>query len=320
MDQQWDLTGWLLALGQTLALMALAPLYAGWIKWVKCHLQNRRAPSIFQPYRGLNKLFHKRPILAENASVIFRMAPYILLGAMLLAASAVPFVTTHLPTTAVVDMIVLVGYFALAKFFLVLAGMDVGTSFGGMGSSREANFSAFAEPAMLLVVFTLAMVASSTNLSIVMQALQETGLVLRPSLAFILAALLMVGLAENGRIPVDNPATHLELTMIHEAMILEYSGRYLAMVEWAAQVKLMLYGVLIVNIFFPFDLAADLTAPALLLALGSVLIKLAFMGAGLAVVETGLAKMRLFRVPTFLILAFMLAFMGMFSHILLEVA
>ena len=320
MDQQWDLTGWALALLQTLAVVALAPLYSGWIKWVKCHLQNRRAPGLLQPYRGLNKLFRKRPLLAENASVIFRMAPYMLMGASLLAASAVPFVTTHLPTTAVVDLIVLVGYFALAKFFLVLAGMDVGTAFGGMGSSREANFSAFAEPAMLLVVFTLAMVASSTNLSIVMETLQSAGLVLRPSLVLILAALLLVGLAENGRIPVDNPATHLELTMIHEAMILEYSGRYLAMVEWAAQIKLMLYGLLIVNIFFPFGLAASETPLDLLSALAGVLIKLAFMGAGLAVVETVLAKMRLFRVPVFLILAFMLAFMGMFSHILLEVA
>jgi formate hydrogenlyase subunit 4 len=197
--------------------------------------------------------------------------------------------------------------------------MDVGTAFGGMGSSREMTVAALAEPAMLVAVFTLAMVASSTNLSTVIDQILAQGLVLRPSLLFALLGLMLVGIAETGRIPVDNPATHLELTMIHEAMILEYSGRHLALIEWAAQIKLLIYGVLIVNIFFPWGIATHNSVTALVIGAAVVFFKLMVLGALLAVGESVLAKMRLFRVPAFLVLALTLALIGLLSHIILEV-
>jgi formate hydrogenlyase subunit 4 len=217
------------------------------------------------------------------------------------------------------DIIVLVGLLALARFFLALAGMDVGTAFGGMGASREMTISALAEPALLMAVFTLAMTAHSTNLASMIGAQLEAGLVLRPSFLFALGAMILVALAETGRIPVDNPATHLELTMVHEAMILEYSGRHLALMEWAAQVKLLLYGVLIANIFFPWGIAVDLAPGALALGLGAIVLKLAALGVALAVAESVLAKMRLFRVPAFLNLALLLALLGLLGYVILEV-
>ncbi len=311
---------WLLALLQTVAFVLLAPLFAGWVKRVKCWLQNRRPPPLLQSYRDLRKLFGKQVLLSHNASPLFRVAPYIIAGATLLAAAVVPLLAVNLPTAAIADVIVLAGFFALARFFLALAGMDVGTAFGGMGSSREMTLSALAEPAMLMAVFTLAMVAGSTNLSTVIGHILGDGLVLRPSLLFALLSLILVAVAETGRIPVDNPATHLELTMIHEAMILEYSGRHLALIEWAAQLKLMIYGVLIANIFFPWGIATQPGGGALLLALAAIGLKLGVLGTALAVGETVLAKMRLFRVPAFLTLALTLALIGLLSHIILEVA
>lgn len=311
--------GWLLALLQATLFVAAAPLLTIWVKRNKCRLQNRRAPSLLQPYRDLAKLFRKEVVVSEHASPLFRTAPYIVFAATVLAAATIPLLSTQLPTTAIADMIVLVGFLAVARFFLALAGMDVGTAFGGMGASREVSLSAFAEPALLMVIFTLAMTAQSTNLSSAMQYLQDAGLVLRPSLLFVLLGLLLVAVAESGRIPVDNPDTHLELTMVHEAMILEYSGRHLALMEWAAQLKLMIFGVLIVNIFFPWGVATELSAAALLIGLAAVVVKLALIGTVLAVAETMLAKMRVFLVPQFLNLAFLLALLGAMSHVILEV-
>jgi len=307
-----------LALLQTALFVAGAPLLAAWTKRVKCRLQNRRGPSLLQPYRNLAKLFAKEVVLAETASPLFRAAPYIVFGATVLAASVIPLIAVHLPTAAIADVIVLVGFMALARFFLALAGMDVGTAFGGMGSSREMTIASVAEPAMLMAIFTLAMTAQSTNLSSAIDHLLIEGLVLRPSFLFALLGLLLVAVAETGRIPVDNPATHLELTMVHEAMILEYSGRHLGLIEWAAQVKLMIYGVLIANIFMPWGIATQFAPAALLLGLGTVALKLAALGVVLALAETGLAKMRLFRVPQFLNLAFLLALLGTLSHVILE--
>jgi len=313
------MNGWLLALLEAFLFVVLAPLFSAWIKRVKCWLQNRRSPSLLQPYRDLRRLLGKRVALAETASPVFRVTPYIIAGATLLAATVVPFISVNLPTAKMADVIVLAGFFALARFFQALAGMDIGTAFGGMGSSREMTIAALAEPAMLTAVFTLAMVASSTNLSTVIDQLLAQGLVLRPSLLFALLGLLLVGIAETGRIPVDNPATHLELTMIHEAMILEYSGRHLALIEWAAQLKLLIYGVLIVNIFFPWGIATHNSMSALAVASVTVFFKLLVLGVLLAIGETGLAKMRLFRAPEFLILAMTLALIGLLSHIILEV-
>jgi len=310
--------GWLVALLQVVLLVALAPLFGGWIKWLKCRLQNRQPPPLHQPYRDLRRLFSKKVLWAENASVLFRITPYLVLGAIILAGAVTPFISVELPTAAVTDAIALTGFFAFARVFLALAGMDIGTAFGGMGSSREMTISAFAEPAMLMMVFTISMVASSTNLVTVISTIEAQQVLTRPSLWFAALGFLMVIVAECGRIPVDNPATHLELTMIHEAMVLEYSGRYLAMLELAAQLKLLIYAVLAINIFNPWGIAHSIAPLALLQGLGWVGIKLALFGLLLALMETSLAKMRLFKVPVFLMLAFTLALGGMLSFVILE--
>jgi formate hydrogenlyase subunit 4 len=316
MDHQ--LTAWVLAAVQTALFVAAAPLLAGWVKRVKCHMQNRAAPPLWQPYRDLAKLLRKDLVLADNASWLFRATPYVVFGAMLLAAAVVPLVAVDLPTGAIADVIVLVGFFALARFFTALAGLDIGTAFGGMGSSREMTIAALAEPAMLMAIFTLAMTAGSTNLSSAIHYVLQAGLVLRPSFLFALLALAMVAVAETGRIPVDNPATHLELTMIHEAMILEYSGRHLALIEWASQIKLMIYAVLIANIFWPWGIARVFTPEALAVGAVAIAAKLAGLAVVLVVWETVLAKMRIFRVPPFLGFAFLLSLLGMLTHVVLE--
>ncbi|HWP00644.1 MAG TPA: NADH-quinone oxidoreductase subunit H [Methylococcus sp.] len=311
---------WALAILQTLLFIAAAPLLASWLKRIKCRLQNRRAPSLFQPYRDLRKLYRKRPIVPYPASWIFRAAPYIVFASTVLAAAIVPLAAVDLPTARIADVIVLVGFFALGRTFQVLAGMDIGTAFGGMGSSREMTVSSLAEPAMLMAVFTLAMSAHTTNLSQAMNYVHDTGLVLRPSFVFALGGLLLVAIAETGRIPVDNPATHLELTMIHEAMILEYSGRWLALIEWASQIKLMLYGVLIANIFFPWGIAQDFSWPALICGVAAIALKLALLAVVLGLSEALFAKMRIFRVQEYLGFAYLLGVLGLLSHIILEAA
>jgi formate hydrogenlyase subunit 4 len=319
MDHRMTLTAWELALLQTLLYVALAPLLVGWIRKVKARLQNRRGASIWQPYRDIYKLFGKEARMAHTASLLFRAAPYIVFIATWLAAAAVPLIATGLPTAAIADVIVIAGLLGLARFFLALAGMDVGTAFGGMGASREMLVSALAEPAMLMAVFTLAMTAHSTNLNSVVDYQLASSDMLRPSYLFALAGLVLVAIAETGRIPVDNPTTHLELTMIHEAMILEYSGRHLALMDWAAQLKLLLYGALLANVFFPWGIAQSAGSAALGLGLAVVIAKLALLGVALAVSETVLAKMRVFRVPAFLNLALLLALLGLLSHVILEV-
>ena len=318
MADHLNLNAWLLALLQTALFVAAAPLFSAWVKRVKCRLQNRLAPPLLQPYRDFRKLFAKRVLLAETASNVFRTAPYVVCGTAIMAASVVPFLALTLPLAAMADAIVLVALLALGRFFLALAGLDIGTAFGGMGSSREMTLAALAEPAMLMVVFTVAMIASSTNLVTVVEHMLVEAQALRPSLLFALVALILVGIAETGRIPVDNPATHLELTMIHEAMILEYSGRHLAMMELAAQLKLMIYAVLVANLFFPWGIAVENTMAAWLSAAVLLTGKLALLGVALAVAETSVAKMRLFKVPTFLVVAFTIALVGMLSALILE--
>lgn len=320
MDHRLSLwAAWGVPVLQVLLYAALAPLLTGWIRKVKALLQNRRGAPPWQPYRELYKLFGKEARMAHTASPVFRAAPYLVFVATWLAAAAVPLIAVDLPTAAVADIIVIAGLLALARFFLALAGMDVGTAFGGMGASREMFVAALAEPAMLLAVFTLAMTAHSTNLaSVVDYQLANAGL-LRPSFLFALAGLVLVAVAETGRIPVDNPATHLELTMLHEAMILEYSGRHLALMEWAAQIKLLLYGALLANVFFPWGIAQQTGPLALGAGLGLVVVKIGLLGTALACSETLLAKMRLFRVPAFLNLALLLALLGLLSHVILEV-
>lgn len=314
-----EMGSWLLAVLQIFLFIAFAPLLSGWIKANKCLLQNRLPPPLWQPYRDLRKLFRKEAVVAGSASWIFRITPYIVLGTTVLAAGVLPLIATDLPTAVIADVIVLVGFFALKRFFLVLAGLDIGTAFGGMGASREMMLASLTEPAMLMAVFTLAMTASTTNLSTTIEFILSKGVVLRPSLIFPLLGLMMVAIAETGRVPIDNPATHLELTMVHEAMILEYSGRHLALLEWAHQIRLMIYGVLIANLFIPWGIATELSFSALLWGSGVIVLKLFGLGTLLVLSETVLAKVRLFRAPDYLSFALLLCLLGMLSHIILEV-
>jgi formate hydrogenlyase subunit 4 len=253
----------------------------------------------------------KEVVLADNASWLFRVTPYLIFAATWVAAALIPTFATGLTFSWTADLIAIVALLGSARFFLALAGMDVGTSFGGIGSSREVMIASLAEPAMLLIVFSLALVAGATQLSTVAAFMGSPQVGLRVSLGMSLIALVMVAIAENARIPVDNPSTHLELTMVHEAMILEYSGRHLAMIEFGAFLKLLLYVSLISCVFLPWGLASVGAGPKSL-ALGAVayLGKLALCGILLAVFETAIAKMRVFRVPDFLGAALMLALLG----------
>ncbi|HKT17560.1 MAG TPA: NADH-quinone oxidoreductase subunit H [Stellaceae bacterium] len=292
-------------------VLLLAPLLTGIVRKAKARLQRRRGPSIIQPYRDLARLLRKDVVLAENASWLFRVAPYLVFASSWVAAALVPTFATGLTFSWSADLIAIIALLGSGRFFLALAGMDVGTSFGGIGASREMLIASLAEPAMLMIVFTLALIAGSTQLSSVAAFMASSGVGLRVSLGLALAALVMVAIAENARLPIDNPATHLELTMVHEAMLLEYSGRHLAMLELAAAVKLLLYVSLIACIFVPWGLA-PLGAPAAALGVGlaSYVGKLICGGGLLAVFETTIAKMRVFRVPDFLGAALMLGLLG----------
>jgi formate hydrogenlyase subunit 4 len=292
-------------------VLLLSPLLTGFIRKIKARLLRRRGPSVLQPYRDLARLLRKEVVLADNASWLFRVAPYLIFAATWVAAALVPTFAGGLYFSWSADLIAIVALLASTRFVLALAGMDAGTSFGGIGSSREAMIATLAEPAMLLIIFTLALVARSTQLSTVAAVMAAPGVGLRVSLGMALAALVLVAIAENGRIPVDNPATHLELTMVHEAMVLEYSGRHLAMIEFAAALKLLLYLSLIACVFVPWGLTAWSTGlTAVALGVVAYLAKLAAGGALLAVFETTTAKMRVFRVPDFLGAALMLGLLG----------
>lgn len=304
---------------QALLMLLVAPLAAGFVATCKARLQNRRGAGVLQPWRDLRKLFGKEVVLAEHASWVFRFAPYVVFTATVMAASVVPALLVDTPLSLTADVIALVALLALARFFLALAGMDIGTAFGGMGASREMTFSALAEPAMLMSVFVLSLGAHSSNLTTMITHTLHAPIILQPSIAFALAAMVMIAVAENGRIPIDNPTTHLELTMIHEAMILEYSGRHLALMEWGAQIKLLLFATLLVDLFFPWGIAEHADLIGVAMALGFWLIKLIALFIALAIIETGLAKLRLFEVTEYLSAAFVLGFLGLLIHYMLEV-
>ncbi len=296
---------------QMALVLALAPLLTGFVRLVKARLLRRKGPPLLQPYRDLLRLLGKHAVLAENASWLFRVAPYLIFGATWVAAALVPTFASGLLFAWSADLIAIVALIATARFFQALAGMDVGTSFGGIGSSREMMIATLSEPAMIMIVFTLALIAGSTQLSTIAQVFAAEGVGLRVSLALALVALILVAIAENARIPVDNPATHLELTMVHEAMVLEYSGRHLAMIDLAAMLKLLLYVSLIGCVFLPWGIATPDSGP-LTYMLGFIIypLKLAIGGVLLALFETSIAKMRVFRVPQFLGIALMLGFLG----------
>jgi len=298
------------ALQMTLVI-ALAPGLTGLVRKVKARLTRKRGASIWQPYFDLARLARKEAIVAESATSYFRVAPYLIFASTWVAASLVPTFATGLLFSWSADLIAIVALLGFGRFALTLAGMDVGTAFGGLGASREAMFATFAEPAMLTIVFCLALLAGSTQLSTIAEYLVVHDVGLRVTLGMSLIAMVMVALAENGRVPIDNPATHLELTMVHEAMILEYSGRHLALIELAAMQKLLVYISIIGCVFAPWSLAiGDATAEARLIGAGFYLVKLGVAGVALGLFETSIAKMRVFRVPNFLGAALMLGLLG----------
>jgi formate hydrogenlyase subunit 4 len=307
-----------LQLLQSLLVVLAAPLVLGWVNICRAWLQNRSAPSIWLPYYSLAKLFHKDAVIANTASPMFRFTPYVLFGCMALAAGIVPVLATDLPFAPAADIIALVGLFATARVFAALAAMDTGTSFGGLGARREMLVGFLAEPAMLMTLFTAAFISGSTQLTTIVETLAHREFAIYPSLAFAAVAFLMVLLAENARIPVDNPATHLELTMLHEAQILEYSARHLALIEWASAIKLVAYMTIGFALFVPWGIAEAGDWAAIPAALGALAFKLAVAGAGLAFIETLLAKMRIFLVAEFLSTAFLLAVLGMLTHFLVR--
>ena len=311
-------TGILSQLLQLAIALLLAPLLVGWVNQCRAWLANKSAPSLFLPYRMIRKLFHKNAVVAENASPIFRLTPYIVFAAMALAAAIVPSLATDLPFAQAADAIALVGLFALARVFIALAAMDIGTAFGTMGARREMFVGFLAEPALLMVLFTASLLSGSTSLPTIVETLAHRELAIYPSLAFAGVAFTMVSLAENARIPIDNPATHLELTMIHEAMTLEYSARHLALIEWASALKLFNYSCIGLALFLPFGIVQGSTDWLAILGATPVLIaKLAAGGFALALIETFSAKMRIFRAPEFLGTAFLLAVLAMLVNLLL---
>jgi formate hydrogenlyase subunit 4 len=296
---------------QMLLVLALAPLLTGFVRKVKARLNRRIGPPLIQPYRDLARLLRKEVVLADNASWLFRVNPYLIFAATWVAAALVPTFRTGLLFSWSADLIAIIALLGSARFFLALAGMDVGTSFGGIGSSREVMIASLAEPAMLMIMFTLALIAGSTQLSTMASFMISPEVGLRVSLGIALIALVMVAIAENARIPVDNPATHLELTMVHEAMVLEYSGRHLALIELSASLKLLLYVALIACLFLPWGTApSGAGVPSLLVGILAFTAKLALGGFLLGLFETGIAKMRVFRVPEFLGAALMLALLA----------
>jgi formate hydrogenlyase subunit 4 len=296
---------------QMLLVLLLAPLLTGYVRKVKARILRRLGPPILQPYRDLLRLLRKEVVLAENASWLFRATPYVVFAATWVAAALVPTFATGLTFSWSADLIAIIALLGGARFFLALAGMDAGTSFGGIGSSREMMIASLAEPAMVMIVFTMALLAGSTQLSTLAGFMISPAAGLRVSAGLALIALVMVAIAENARIPIDNPATHLELTMVHEAMILEYSGRHLALIELAASLQLLLYMSLIACIFTPWGLAAQgASVGSEVAGAAAYLVKLAIGGFLLALFETAVAKMRVFRASDFLGAALMLGLLG----------
>jgi formate hydrogenlyase subunit 4 len=296
---------------QMLLVLLLAPLFTGFVRKAKARLLRRQGPPVIQPYLDLVRLMRKEVVLADGASWLFRVIPYLVFAATWVAASLVPTFRTDLLFSWSADLIAIIALLGSARFFLALAGLDVGTSFGGIGSSREVMIASLAEPAMIMIVFTVALIAGSTQLSTVAAFMASPAVGLRVSLGLGLIALIMIAIAENGRIPIDNPATHLELTMVHEAMVLEYSGRHLALIEVAGSLKLVLYVSLIACLFAPWGIeAAGATPPTLALGAAAYIGKLAVGGFLLALFETSIAKMRVFRVPEFLGFALMLGLLA----------
>ncbi len=313
------LTQFAIVIFQVIIILALAPLLSGIIKKVKAFLQMRKGAGIFQPYYDIVKLLRKDSVVSENVSWIFHAAPIISFVAVLTAGLIIPVYISNMPFSFAGDLIAVVYLFALARFFIALASLDAGSSFGGMGGSREMFISSLVEPAMMLSIFAIALNVGTTNLSVISGAVSSMGLdAVSPYHLLAFVALFIIAIAETGRIPVDNPATHLELTMIHEAMILEYSGKQLAIVELGAMMKQLLVFSLLANIFFPWGIASDLSAAGIAISLVVIIIKVAVLGVLIALVETSTAKWRLFRLPNLLSISLMLSFLALISFIIVK--
>jgi len=308
---------YLLEAFQGLLTLALSPGLVGLVRLLKARMQGRRGPGPLQPYRDLAKLLNKESVVSNRVSWIFHAAPCVLFTSTLLVSLLVPLVAAPLPFERAGDLVVVVYLLLLGTFFLALAGLDTASAFGGMGASRGMTIAALAEPTIALAIFGMAAGAGTTNLgAIVARTLNHPGTTLSPGHLLTFAALFIVMLAETGRLPVDNPATHLELTMIHEAMILEYSGPYLAIVEWAGQMKFLLFLALLANLVLPWGVALEPTPRAVLVAGAALVGKLVALAIALAILETRLAKLRLFRVPELLGVSFLLALLAITSSFL----
>ncbi len=296
-----------------------APLLVGLVRRVKARLQGRRGAGLLQPYADLRKLLAKEAVVSETTSWIFRFTPYLLAATMLLSALLVPLLTTRTPLGFLGNIIVLMYLFLLGTFFLALAGLDAGSAFGGMGSSREMAVAALAEPTVMIAIFAIALRAGNTGLDeIIRRGAADSLLLLTPGHLLAFMAFFIVALAETGRLPVDNPATHLELTMIHEAMVLEYSGRHLMLIEWAAGMKLLIFLALLSNLFFPWGVALTVTPPALAVAFVALVAKVGTLAVGIAALETAVAKLRLFRLPALLSGSFALALLAVISFLFVK--
>ncbi len=313
------LTQFAIAIFQVIIILTLAPLLSGIIKKVKAFLQMRKGPGIFQPYYDIAKLLRKDSVVSGNVSWIFHAAPIVSFVAVLTAGLIIPVYISNMPFSFAGDLIAVVYLFALARFFIALASLDAGSSFGGMGGSREMFISSLVEPAMMLSIFAIALNVGTTNLSVISGTVSSMGIdAVSPYHLLAFVALFIIAIAETGRIPVDNPATHLELTMIHEAMILEYSGKQLAIVELGAMMKQLLVFSLLANIFFPWGIASDLSAVGIAISLVVIIIKVAVIGVVMAMVETSTAKWRLFRLPNLLSISLMLSFLALISFIIVK--
>lgn len=305
---------------QLLVVLLVSPLVSGIIRKTKANLQNRRGASVLQPYFDLVKLLKKEVVIPTSSSWIFRVTPFLVFISTLVIALLVPTVFTPVPFHWIGDIITIIYLFAFGRFFLALAGLDTGTAFGGLGASREMSIAAIIEPAMMLAIFAVAVTAGSTDLSVVMSRLSTTpSSIIHPSHILAFVGLFIVTIAETGRLPVDNPTTHLELTMIHEAMVLEYSGRYLAFIEWASQIKLLLFLTLLANAFLPLGMATADTPIALTVGILAFIIKVAVLAGIVAIVETVNAKLRLFRVPELLMVAFVLSLLALILYFIVGV-
>ncbi len=300
------------SLVQLAAVLALAPFVSGVIKKTKARFQRRRGASVFQPYSDLAKLLKKEVVVSPVTSWLFRGTPYMVFGLSVVIALLVPMFVTPVPLHWIGDIIFIISLFALGRFFLALVGLDAGSAFGGLGSSREMSIASIIEPAMMLAVFSAAVTVGSTDLSVIVERLSTTpSAMLNPAHLLAFAGLLVVTIAETGRVPVDNPDTHLELTMIHEAMVLEYSGRYLAFVEWASQIKLVIFLALLSNMFFPIGMATTWEPVPILVGSVAFFSKVILLAVVVAVIESTNAKLRLFRVPELLMVAFILSLLAL---------